>query len=94
MPLDASGKSTLPLLVIVFEKKLEASYFFIWAFLLGWCWYPPPNWNLHCNKQTERYIVRDPFTLILELVTTPLEDSEIFFFFIHCKVEPHRLGSF
>ena len=37
--------------------------------------------NLNFNKQTERYIVGDPFTLILELVTTPLEDSKIFFFF-------------
>ena len=37
--------------------------------------------NLHFNKQTERYIVRDPFTLILELVKMPLEDSKIFFFF-------------
>ena len=37
--------------------------------------------NLHCNKQTERYIVRDPFTLILELVvvTKPLESSNFFF---------------
>ena len=37
--------------------------------------------NLNFNKQTERYIVGDPFTLVLELITTPLEDSKIFFYF-------------